>query len=253
MGNERLTENIVREHFTKHETPGQLVEEQATRDLIIAQALKRASKQGSGVGKPEFIVTHAALWPDGVILIECKADVSCHESARHKAGKPSTAGDISTCAVDGVLHYAKHLAKHRNVIAIAVSGEKKAGLRVSTYRQMKGADTAEPLRDRTDKSIERLRSVSEYIDFYLFDREVLKKSIEQLTAHTRSIHDLLRDYGKVTESEKPLVVSAALLALRHAPFKASWSVTADADLAVEMFEAVDRSSRRRSADPKENS
>lgn len=240
MGNERLTENIVREHFTKHETPGQLIEEQATQDLIIAQALKRASKQGSGVGRPEFIVTHAALWPDGVILIECKADVSCHESARHKAGQPSTMADISACAVDGVLHYAKHLAKHRNVIAIAVSGEKKAGLRVSTYRQMKGTDTAEPLRDRTDKLVERLRSVSEYIDFYLFDRAVLKKSLEQLAVHTRVIHDFLRDYAKVTEPEKPLVVSAALLALRHPPFRAAWSVTADADLADELFQAVDK-------------
>jgi type I restriction enzyme M protein len=239
MGNERLTENIVREHLAKHETRGQVVEEQVTQDLAIAQALKKASKQGVGVGKPEFVITHPVLWPDGCILIECKADATSHESARHKAGKPSTPADISTCAVDGVLHYAKHVSKQRNVIAIAVSGEKKSTLRVSTYRQMKGADKPELLYDRVDKKVERLRTVAEYVDFFLFDREVQKKSLEQLIIHTRVIHDFLRDYAKVTEPEKPLVVSAALLALRHAPFRAAWSVPSD-DLAVEMFEAVDK-------------
>ena len=74
MANERLTEAIVRDHLTKNETLGQVVEEQKSDDPGIANALKKASKQGAGSGKPEFIITHDALWPDGVILFECKAD-----------------------------------------------------------------------------------------------------------------------------------------------------------------------------------
>ena len=111
--------------------------------------------------------------PDGVIVIECKADTNSHESARHKAGQPSTAADVSGCAVDGVLHYAKHLAKQRNVIAVAVSGEKKSALRISTYRQLKGAENAEALLDRTGKAVERLRAVAEYVDFFRFDPSVV--------------------------------------------------------------------------------
>jgi type I restriction enzyme M protein len=240
MANERITEGLVRDYLREHETKGQVVEEQATRDPGITLALKRASKQGAGGGKPEFIITNDELWPEGVILIECKASADCHESARHKAGSPSTPADISTCAVDGVLHYARHVAKHRSVIAIAVSGQKKSSLRVSTYRHLKGSANAEPLLDRSGSAVERLRSVAEYIEFFLFDRAVVKQSDENLMAHTRAVHDFLRDYAKVTEPEKPLVVSAALLALRHAPFRTAWNVTSDPDLAAEMFEAVDK-------------
>lgn len=71
-------------------------------------------------------------------------------------------------------------------------------------------------------------------------REHFKKDSDQLIARTRAIHDLLRDRGRVSESEKPLVVSAALLALRHAPFRAGWSAIADEDLAAEMLVAVDK-------------
>jgi type I restriction enzyme M protein len=240
MGNERLTEAIVREHLAKHSTVGQSVEEQKSNDPAISNALKRASKQGSGSGKPEFIVTHEAMWPEGVILFECKADIGDHESARHRSGESSTVSDVAGCAVDGVLHYAKHLARHRNVIAVAVSGEKKSAIRVSTFRQLKGAMSAEPLLDRSERAIERLRTVAEYVEFFRFDPEVVKISVERLVAHTRFVHNFLRDYAKITEPEKPLVVSAVLLALQHAPFRASWNVTSDTDLATAMFEAVEK-------------
>jgi len=240
MPNERVTENIVRDYFRDHATDGQVVEEQCSNDPAISQALKKASKHGSGGGKPEFIITHAGLWPDGVILVECKSDTASHESVRSKSSQAPTATDVSTFAVDGVLHYAKHVAKSRNVIAIAVSGTKKTSLRVSTYRHLKGVEKAEHLRDRTGSAVERLRTVADLIELFRFDPAVVKTNIERLVAHTRFVHNFLRDYAKVTEPEKPLVVSAVLLALRHAPFLAAWNVTADADLAAEMFEAIDK-------------
>jgi len=244
MANERITEGIVRDYLREHETKGQLVEEQVTRDPVIALALTRASKQGSGGGRPEFIVTNEALWPDGAILFECKASADSHESARHKAGAPSTPADVSGCAVDGVLHYAKHVAKQRNVIAIAVSGEKKSKLRVSVYRYLKGADGAQPLLDRDGSAVDRLRSFAEYVEFFRFDPSVVDRSLDRLLAHTRDVHDFLRDYGKVTESEKPLVISAVLLALRHAPFRTAWRVAADEDLASELVQAVEKVAKK---------
>ncbi len=63
-------------------------------------------------------------------------------------------------------------------------------------------------------------------------------------AHTREVHNFLRDYAKVTEAEKPLVISAILLALQHQAFKKSWSVTTDQDLATATYEAVEKSVRR---------
>ncbi len=62
MANERLTETIVRDHFRQQIGSGLVIEEQASVDPVIARALKAASKQGGGVGKPEFIITHPN-WP----------------------------------------------------------------------------------------------------------------------------------------------------------------------------------------------
>lgn len=179
-----------------------------------------------------------------MLLVECKADVGCHESARHRAGGASTAADISSCAVDGVLHYARHVARHRNVIAVAVSGEKKSALRISTYRHIEGATGAELLLDKDDRPVERLRTLQEYVELFLFDRTVLRRNIEKLLAHTREVHNFLRDYGKVTEAEKPLVISGILLALRHPAFRKSWSVTTDQDLATAAYEAIEKSVKK---------
>src|SRR5205807_1083134 len=117
--------------------------------------------------------------------------------------------------------------RHRDVIAIAVSGQKKAGLRISTYRHPRGAGSSEPLMDRERQPLDRLKSPSEYRHLYYFDPAILRSNIERLMAHTREVHNFLRDYAKVTEAEKPLVISAILLALRHPPFRKAWNVTPD--------------------------
>jgi type I restriction enzyme M protein len=242
VANERVTEGIVRDHFRDND--GVLVEEQISTDPTIARALKAASKHGPGAGKPEFIIRHED-WPNLVILVECKADVDSHESPRHAAGQASTAADIATFAVDGVLHYAQHLAKHRDVIAIAVSGSVKSKLRVSTFRQLQGTPVAEPLRDREGRPVTRLlKQSSEYLGLFRFDPAVVRESIERLKAHTREVHNFLRDYAKVTEAEKPLVISAVLLSLQNQPFRKSWSVTQDADLATFTYEALEKSVKK---------
>jgi hypothetical protein len=56
--NERLTEDIVREHFKKDKLFSTLdLEEQTSKIPKINKLLKNASKSGSGRGMPEFIIT----------------------------------------------------------------------------------------------------------------------------------------------------------------------------------------------------
>jgi hypothetical protein len=239
MANERITEGFVRDHFQKHSTDGQLVEEQSSLDPTISRALKAASKQGIGIGRPEFIVTLDSS-PSEVIIIECKAAASNHESAHHKNREESAPEDISSYAVDGVLHYARHVAKYRNVIAVAVSGQKKSELRVSTYRHIKGMPVAAPLLGRDGSAVERLRTVADYVELFRYDRTVIKGTLDRLTAYSRQVHNFLRDYAKVTEAEKPLVISAILLALRHPSFRAGWQVASDQDLPTETLQAVEK-------------
>ena len=212
MPNERTTEEIVRRHLQKTGVAGQLVEEQTSDDPKIKKALATASKSGAGVGKPEFIV-RLKDDPDFLIVIECKVDPTHHASK--KLDKPAL------YAVDGVLLYSAHLAKHFDVISIAASGTSATSIKVSTFRQLRGAATYEALSDEHGP-IERLLPVSEYRRLLSFDPAVRRRSQDELMLFSQRLHHYLRDYAKLSENEKPLAVSGCLLALRDEAFKASW-------------------------------
>jgi type I restriction enzyme M protein len=78
MANERATEDIVRDHLKANSALGQRVEEQSSSVPAIKKALAAASKSGSGVGKPEFIITFPVAAPKLVMVVECKADPAKH-------------------------------------------------------------------------------------------------------------------------------------------------------------------------------
>jgi type I restriction enzyme M protein len=113
MPNERTTEDIVRSHLKNHGVPKQIVSEQNSDDPKIKKALSKASKSGEGIGKPEFIL-QLKDDPDFLLIVECKADPSKHESLKRNKS--------AEYAVDGALLYSAHLAKHFDVISIAASG-----------------------------------------------------------------------------------------------------------------------------------
>lgn len=55
--NERKTENIIRNHFSRFLDIIEM-EEQKSDNPKIAQLLKTASKKGIGAGFPDFIITY---------------------------------------------------------------------------------------------------------------------------------------------------------------------------------------------------
>ena len=62
MGNERITESIVRKHFENDPLFSSVkFEEQKSTNIRVAECLANASKNGKGVGKPEFIITFPTL------------------------------------------------------------------------------------------------------------------------------------------------------------------------------------------------
>ena len=135
MANERKTESIVRAHFEKSKDILQ-IEEQASDNPKIDKLLKTASKKGSGKGKPEFLITYNKNI-DLLIVIECKADVTKHESPNRDK--------YADYAVDGVLLYASNLSKSFDVLAIAVSGETTQNLKISHFLHLKGERKAIPI------------------------------------------------------------------------------------------------------------
>ncbi|RKI64561.1 SAM-dependent DNA methyltransferase [Corallococcus sp. AB049A] len=219
MPNERVTENLVRDalrdlDYYKNENDI-VVEEQKSQIEAVKWLLKDGSKSGGGGrGAPEFIISSAGT-PDFLLIIECKADTKHHESPKRN--------DPVHFAVDGVLHYAGKLARDFNVIAVAVSGQSKSSLKVSTYIQAKGAKTFKPLTTKSGKEIHQLLSWPDYIEYGTFDPEVTQRRLDDLMAFSRELHEFMRDHAKLTESEKPLLVSGTLIALRNVPFAKSFS------------------------------
>ncbi len=249
--NERNTENIVREELRGRDyydaNKDIVVEEQKSNIEAVKRLLRSASKTGQGgIGSPEFIIS-APSTPDFLVIVECKADVKDHISPTCVdllAGEVPEETDeqkskrVQRYAVDGVLHYAKRLAKEYNVIAVGVSGEEKSGSVVSTYLHPKSSLNPKPLQTTSGGNIDSILSWGDYIRYATYDPAVQKLRFSELMAFSRDLHVFMRDHAKLTESEKPLVVSGTLIALRNKAFTLSYDVQAPEDLQVEWMRVI---------------
>jgi|WetSurMetagenome_2_1015567.scaffolds.fasta_scaffold25230_2 type I restriction enzyme M protein len=206
--NERKTEDIVREVFKRNKIsfPTAIIEEQKTENMIIKKLLQSASKKGEGCGKPEFIVSFSDI-KDFVIIVECKPNPECHES--------KTLDKFDKYAVDGVLLYSQYVSKEFNVIAIAVSGETEKELKVTNFLQLSG----EPYKRLEN---EKILSFEAYIKILKKDPDKERKDTFELMKYSRKLHDELRDILQLAEKEKPLLVSAILIALEDESFVVSY-------------------------------
>lgn len=230
--NERNTERIVRDHFAADGFPGLVVEEQRSEDETIRKCLAVASKKagGKGGGAPEFIV-HAPSVPNLIVLVECKSDPKQHASPG--LDKPQA------FAADGAIHYARHLSKKFDVIAVAVSGETTASLRVTSYRWNRGDPTFSVLEDEHGP-VEALVRFDDYRLLRSFDPAIRTRSRDELMKFSRDLHNYLRDYAKVSEAEKPLLVSGVLLALQDESFALTYHRYSPDALPKALFAALER-------------
>jgi len=206
MANERKTEKIVRSHFEKFNDIIH-IEEQASDNAKIDKLLKTASKKGSGKGKPEFLITYNRN-ADLLIVIECKAETTKHESANRDK--------FSEFAVDGALLYASYLSKDFDVLAIAVSGETKQQLRVSHFLHLKNE------RKATEIFSDKLLSAQDYLDGYLKSPEKFRQDYNTLLEFTKKLNEKLHTY-KILESQRSLLISCILIALEDDAFKTSYT------------------------------
>ncbi len=242
--NERNTENLVRDALRglDYYNPDNSisVEEQKSVIEAVKKLLKGGSKGlGGGRGCPEFLVSNADT-PDFLIIFECKASAADHESP--SVGKvleglalgetdEASAKRAQRYAVDGALHYAARLSKDFHVIAVAVSGETQKAAAISVYLYSKGAKTAKALRSKTDnKPIKAILPWKDYLDHAVFDPAVRQSRLEDLMAFARDLHVFMRDHAKLTESEKPLLVSGTLIALNNKAFAAAYGLHTVKDL-----------------------
>ena len=209
MANERITEDIVIDHF-KNDALFKSIkfEEQRSAKKTISSLLKGQSKsKGKGDGCPEFIISFPT---DSryIIIVECKASPTMHRS--------KTLDKPITHAVDGVLHYAKALSGDYTVLAIAVSGETKSELLISHFLWKKGEK-----KYKENKADNNLLSIKNYLR--MFENEQFSDTLlnVDITAKAIELNQEYNDYS-VPEQIRNTMVSAILLSLIDTPFRQSY-------------------------------
>lgn len=205
MANERKTENIVRNHFGKFSGVCN-IEEQKSENPKISKLLKNASKKGDRGGNPEFIIS-CEKNKNFIIVIECKSDITKHESQTHDK--------YSEYAVDGALLYAAFLAKEYDVLAIAVSGENLKELKVSHFLHLQGELAATPIFS------DELLDIDSYINGYQLSPQKFRQDYESLLTFSKDLNEDLHA-KKVKESQRSLLISGILIALENDAFAASY-------------------------------
>lgn len=220
--NERKTESLARQHFSKF-LDIVYIEEQRSDNPKIDKLLKTASKKGGGKGYPEFIISYKTN-PDLLIIVECKADITKHESKDRDK--------YSEFAVDGALLYASYLSKGFDVLAIAVSGETKQSLKISHFLRLRDEKKATPIFG------DKFLSVDDYLNGYLKSPEKFRQDYNSLLDFTKQLNEKLHTY-KIREQDRALLISSILIALENTAFKKSYaSHKKPENLAVSLIQTV---------------
>ena len=234
VANERITENYVREKLRENgyyeADNGVVIEEQKSQIKRVQTLLKSASKAKTGKGGyPEFIITWESD-PNFLIVVECKADTKYHES--QDLDKPKD------YAVDGVLHYARYLSKDFTVLALAVSGTSEDYTKVSNYLIPCGSKDHKILTNEDSIEVKDILSFEDYYRLASFDPLVERKRHSDLLAFARDLHELIWTAAKISEEDKPLLVSGTLIALMNQPFLNSFQYYSPEDMPRKWLEAI---------------
>ena len=188
-------------------------EYQRTEIESLANSLDSASKSFTGnPGRPDFI----AVQGDFVLVMEDKSDRD-KLILRDENGQISQSlKAIKDYAVNGALFYARKILEggiYTKIFAFGNAGDSKH-------------HTLKPLFVSNEKIIE-LDEIETFIKFSpdninnCYKYEVMGETppeelqLEDILKKARDLHEHLRNYGNLGDSEKPLVVSAILLALRE--------------------------------------
>ena len=180
----------------------------------VDQALKTASKKGTGnVGFPEYV----GLVGDFLLVIEDKSDLSKHVKYDDKGLISVDTKAVTGYAVNGAYFYGKHLINnthYKKIIAFGVSGNEKhhkiTPLFINEREYCKIMPDVESFYIFNEENIDEY-----YTREILGENTDLQKETTEILRFAKTLHEDLRNYGNLQDTQKPLVVSGILLALRE--------------------------------------
>jgi type I restriction-modification system DNA methylase subunit len=203
-------------------------DEQGSTKKSVNAALKSASKKQTGhSGAPEF----TAVVNGFVLVIEDKPD-SSHLVLREIDGTLSQASDATVnYAVNGALWYARKIVEqteYKRVFAFGNVGDAKHHAIMPLFVEEKEHEIS----GKIIKNVvwQELKEVSTFENFTIeniedyYKRAVLgeqtdaEKELKKILDSASELHEDLRSYGALGDTEKPIVVSAILLALNEPTF-----------------------------------
>lgn len=189
----------------------------------IHDALKTASKRGTGHnGFPEFV----AVVGDFVIVVEDKADNSKQAKYVDPNNPKALLMDreaVTDYAENGAVFYARHIVENthfKKAFAFGCSGSESGRLII---RPIFVSPKMVLLLNRVPNFNEfNAQHISAYYEKkVLGNKPVEQVELEQIISRASMLHEDLRNYGNLGDTEKPLVVSALLLALANTGFSTS--------------------------------
>lgn len=184
----------------------------------IKDALKTSSKKKTGrAGFSEFVCKSK----DFIIVIEDKADLSMQAlyADENNTTLQMDVKAITEYAENGALHYAEEIIKKTSfdkVFAFGCSGDEKHHLIRPIFVDNRGCKLLTPVDNFENFAPENIEKY--YREQVLGEVPQETLELEDIIKKSAELHEALRNYGQLGDSEKPLVVSAILLALKEETF-----------------------------------
>lgn len=219
--NEAITVDLVRDYLRRlgyDQDKSIRIEREQTSDTQIDKLLQTASKKGNGKGFPDFVITSPKTAKDLVCVVECKADITKHQS--------ETLTKYADYAVDGAKLYASYLSKEMDVLYIGVSGQNEQELRVNHYLQLKNEKPEEVFNPN------KLYPFTDYIEQYKKAR--FRVDYENLIKYTRTLNEEMQK-KKIPENNRAILFSGILIALEDDHFYNTFQAYTDALLLSELL------------------
>lgn len=183
----------------------------------IQVALQSASKRGTGkVGFPEFV----GQSDEFIIVIEDKASTDNQVRYVTDDDKSTLLMDkqsITNYAENGALHYALHIIKNtsfKKVLAFGCSGSDENRIIIRPiYVTPNGYQLLPRVKNFELFSSENIRKY--YRETICGEEPIERVELKTILDRAKKLHHDLWAYGQLGDTEKPLVVSAILLALQE--------------------------------------
>ena len=188
----------------------------------IKEALDKASKSGTGFGKPDFVITFKD-YPDTCVVIEDKYGLEFLKSET-KQGLSESKKSITDYALNGAVHYAKSILDNDEasftynfIYAIGIAGEgdpDNLSIKSECFLFRRGVDIVKTVDYKDfsyfdDKNFKNNKKEDELSEKE--KHEILEKSLVSLEKKAKDLNTLMND-NAVTVANRIIYVSGCLLA-----------------------------------------